>query len=388
MDFRLSEETEQLRADVREFLEEQITDELEERLYRTGVSHDPDFTKALAAKGWAAPGWPAEWGGQGRDKIEQTVIHEELRVVDAPTYGIGTTAMVAAVIREVGTDAQREAILPKALSGEIVIALGFTEPEAGSDVAAAACRAVRDGDDWVIDGQKMFTTNAQIADYVFLLARTNLDVPKHKGLTMFLVPMHQPGVEVQGVITMSGERTNISFYNDVHVSDEWRIGEVDGGWTTMGVALGLEHGSAFGPALARLLGAAEEWAKEATDIDGRPRIEDPDVREVLGRTAASMEVSRLLMRRTAWAAVAGVDVPAPGPMAKLLSSEALERRAEEMVDVMGPDALRSYFDPTAPVNGLVEYLLRFSLGTTIYAGTSEVHRNMIAQRALGLPRPR
>jgi alkylation response protein AidB-like acyl-CoA dehydrogenase len=234
----------------------------------------------------------------------------------------------------------------------------------------------------------MFTTNAQIADYVFLLARTNLDVPKHKGLTMFLVPMNQPGVEVQGVVTMSGERTNISFYNDVRVSDEWRIGEIDGGWATMGVALGLEHGSAFGPALARLLGAAEEWAREATDFDGRPRIEDPDVREVLGRTAASMEVSRLLMRRTAWAADAGVEVPAPGPMAKLLSSEALERRAEELVDVMGPDALRSYFEPTAPVNGLIEYLLRFSLGTTIYAGTSEVHRNMIAQRALGLPRPR
>jgi alkylation response protein AidB-like acyl-CoA dehydrogenase len=388
MDFRLSEETEELRADVREFLEEQITEELEERLYRSGVSHDLDFTRALAAKGWAAPGWPTEWGGQGRNKIETTVIHEELRVVDAPTYGIGTTAMVAAVIREVGTDAQREAILPKALSGEIVIALGFTEPEAGSDVAAAACRAVRDGDDWVVDGQKMFTTNAQIADYVFLLARTNLDVPKHKGLTMFLVPMDQPGVEVQGVVTMSGERTNISFYNDVRVSDEWRIGEVDGGWATMGVALGLEHGSAFGPALARLLGAAEEWAREATDFDGRPRIEDPDVREVLGRTAASMEVSRLLMRRTAWAADAGVEVPAPGPMAKLLSSEALERRAEELVDVMGPDALRSYFEPTAPVNGLIEYLLRFSLGTTIYAGTSEVHRNMIAQRALGLPRPR
>jgi 3-oxocholest-4-en-26-oyl-CoA dehydrogenase alpha subunit len=388
MDFRLGDETEQLRADVREFLEEHVTDELEERLYRSGVSHDPDFTRALAAKGWAAPGWPKEWGGQGRNQIESTVIHEELRVVDAPTYGIGTTAMVSAVIREVGTDAQRDAILPKALSGEIVIALGFTEPEAGSDVAAAACRAVRDGDDWVIDGQKMFTTNAQIADYVFLLARTNLDVPKHKGLTMFLVPMDQPGVEVQGVVTMSGERTNISFYNDVHVSDAWRIGEVDGGWATMGVALGLEHGSAFGPALARLLGAAEEWAQDATDLDGRPRIDDPDVREVLGRTATSMEVSRLLQRRTAWAKVAGAEVPAAGPMAKLVSSEALERRAEEMVDVMGPDALRSYFEPTAPANGLVEYLLRFSLGTTIYAGTSEVHRNMIAQRALGLPRPR
>jgi 3-oxocholest-4-en-26-oyl-CoA dehydrogenase alpha subunit len=112
------------------------------------------------------------------------------------------------------------------------------------------------------------------------------------------------------------------------------------------------------------------------------------VREALGRTATSMEVSRLMQRRTAWAAVSGTDVPAAGPMAKLLSSEALERRAEEMVDVIGPDALRSYFEPTAPVNGLVEYLLRFSLGTTIYAGTSEVHRNMIAQRALGLPRPR
>jgi alkylation response protein AidB-like acyl-CoA dehydrogenase len=388
MDFRLGQSNDELRDEIRTFLDEHMTPELEERIYRTGVSHDDAFTQALVDAGWQAPGWPREWGGQDRDPLEMTAIHEELRIADAPTYGNGTTLMVAAVIREVGTNQQRDEIIPRALRGEIVIALGFTEPEAGSDVAAAVCRATRDGDGWIIDGQKMFTTNAHLADYVFLLARTNPDVAKHKGLTMFLVPMDQPGVEVQPVITMSGERTNISFYNDVRVSDAWRIGDVDGGWATMGVALGFEHGSAFGPAIARLLRGAERWARETVDIDGRPRIEDPDVREVLGRTATSMEVSRLLQRRTAWAAREGIDLPAPGPMAKLLSSEALERRAEEVVDVMGPDALRSYFDPTAPANGVVEHMLRFSLGTTIYAGTSEVHRNMIAQRALGLPRPR
>jgi alkylation response protein AidB-like acyl-CoA dehydrogenase len=388
MDFRLGDDTEAFRAEVREFLDEHMTHELEERTYRTGVSHDDEFTHALKARGWLAPGWPVELGGGGLDPIEMLTLHEELRLVDAPTYGIGTTMMVAAVIREVGTDAQKAAIIPRALAGDIVMVLGFTEPEAGSDVAAAATKAVRDGDDWIINGQKMFTTNAQVGDYVFLLARTNPDVPKHRGLTMFLVPLDQAGVEVQPVITMSGERTNITFYNDVRVSDEWRIGDVDGGWATLGVALALEHGSGFGSAIERLLVGAEAWAGEATDDEGRARIDDVDVREELARTATAKEVARLLQRRSAWMAHEGLSMTVEGPMSKLFSSEALEDRAEAVLAVMGSDGLRSYFDPTAPVNGVVEHMRRFSLGTTIYAGTSEVHRNMIAQRGLGLPRPR
>ncbi|MGZ4692331.1 MAG: acyl-CoA dehydrogenase family protein [Acidimicrobiales bacterium] len=386
MDFRLGESTEAFRAEIVEFLEEQMTVELEEKLYRTGVSNDEDFTRALVDRGLIAPGWPVEWGGQGRDPIESLVYSEEVQRYDAPTYGIGTTMAVARVIRAVGTDAQKAEILPRALRGEIIICLGFSEPESGSDVAAAKTRAVRDGDEWVINGQKMFTTNAHIGDYVFLLARTNPDVPKHKGLTMFLVPLKHPGVEVQAVFTMSGERTNITYYSDVRIPDASRIGDVDGGWRVMTVSLQDEHSAGFGSRIASLLGNTEAWAAEATDAEGNPRLDDVDVRGRLGRAATELEVSRLLQRRSAWMAEEGVVPEAEGPMSKLFSSEALERIAQDFSEMVGADALRSYFDPTAPRGGRIEHSLRFSVGTTIYAGTSEVQRNIIAQRGLGLPR--
>ncbi|HKY16724.1 MAG TPA: acyl-CoA dehydrogenase family protein [Microthrixaceae bacterium] len=386
MDFRISEVAEELRSEVQAFLEEQITEELEERVYRTGVSHDEGFSHALSEQGWMAPGWPVELGGQGRGPLETLALHEELRFVDAPTYAIGTSMMVATVVREAGTEEQQRELIPKVLAGDIVIVLGFTEPEVGSDLAAASCKAVRDGDQWVINGQKMFTTNAHVADYVFLVTRTNTEVPKHKGITMFVVPMDQAGVEVQAVYTLSGERTNIVFFNDVHVDDAWRIGDVDRGWETLTVALAAEHGAAFSPAIRRLLASIETWATETRTRGGTP-LDDPDVRELVGRTATSFEVSQLLQRRVAWMGAEDIPVErAESSMAKLFSSEALEARAQEACETVGPDALRSYFDPTAPVNGMIEHLRRFSLGTTIYAGTSEVHRNMIAQRGLGLPR--
>jgi alkylation response protein AidB-like acyl-CoA dehydrogenase len=386
IDFRLGASTEEFRAEIREFLAAELTAELEERIYRSGVNHDPEFSAALDERGWIAPQWPVDLGGQGRDPIEMLVLHEELRMADAPTYGIGTTNITATVIRAVGTEEQQRELLPRAGSGKIVMVLGFTEPEAGSDLAAVTTKAVRDGDDWVIDGQKMFTTNAQIGDYAFLLARTDPDAPKHEGLTMFLVPLDQPGVEVQAVYTLSGERTNITFYNGVRVEDRWRLGEVDQGWRTLTVALAAEHAAGFGSGIERLLTAFERWASEALDDDGRPRIEAPDVQLAVGRAAGDLAVSRLLQRRVAWCRVEGIEAPAAGPMSKLFSSEALEARAQEITEVMGPDALRSYFDPTAPEHGVIEHMLRFSLGTTIYGGTSEVHRNMIAQRGLGLPR--
>jgi alkylation response protein AidB-like acyl-CoA dehydrogenase len=386
MDFRLGDDADTFRAEVRAFLEDHITPELEEELYRSGVSNDEGFTKALAENHWLALTWPTELGGQGRPPIQQLVYQEEMQRADAPNYGIGTTMMVAKIIHKLGTDQQREEILRPALAGEIIICLGFSEPEAGSDVAAAKTRAVRDGDEWVIDGQKMFTTNAHIGDYVFLLARTNPDVPQHKGLTTFLVPLKHPGVEVQAVYTMSGERTNITYYNEVRIPDAWRIGDVDGGWRVMMVSLQDEHSTGFGARILRLLEDAEAWAREATDPHGTPRIDDPEVRRRLGRAATELEVARLLHRRSAWMAEEGIVPEAEGPMSKLFSSEALERTAQDLTEVIGPDALRSYFDPTAPRGGRIEHMLRFSLGTTIYAGTSEVQRNIIAQRGLGLPR--
>jgi alkylation response protein AidB-like acyl-CoA dehydrogenase len=386
VDFRLGAKSDAFRAEVKTFLDENMTLELEEKLYRTGVSHDEEFTRKLAERGWLAPGWPEEWGGQGRDHFETMAWRDELQKAGAPTYGFGTTMMAAKIVNLIGTDYQKQEILPKALRGEIIIVLGFSEPEAGSDVAAAQTRAVRDGDEWIVNGQKMFTTNGHLADYAFLLARTNTEVAKHKGLTMFLVPMKQEGVEVQAVYTLSGERTNITYLTDVRVPDALRLGEVDGGWAVLTKSLQDEHSAGFAGRMDELVRNAEAWAREATDGGARPRIDDRDVRVRLGRAATELEVSYLLQRRSVWMAEEGIVPEAEGPMSKLFGSEALERIAQDLTEMVGPDALRSYFDPTAPQGGRIEHSLRFSLGTTIYAGTSEVQRNIIAQRGLGLPR--
>jgi alkylation response protein AidB-like acyl-CoA dehydrogenase len=297
-----------------------------------------------------------------------------------------TTRMVASIIRSVGTQAMQDQILPGAMKGDITIALGFTEPECGSDVAAATTRAVRDGDEWVINGSKMFTTNGHIADFVFLLARTSPDKPKHKGLTMFLVPLDTDGFEAQAVRTLSGERTNITFYSDVRIGDEWRIGDVDGGWQVLGLSLQEEHASGWGPHISRLLHHAEQWAATALTEDGSPPLSKTDVRRRIARVAMEDEVARLLQRRCVWMSEEGQVPVAEGPMSKVFSTEALVRASQDIVELVGPDAVRSYFEPTAPEQGRFEHLMRFSLGTTIYAGTSEVQRSIIAQRGLGLPR--
>ena len=385
MDFALGDDIEALHAAARAFLDEQMTPELEEHLYRTGDSYDAGFAAALRERGWLAAGWSDD-GAVAHDPLEHQALREEQHRADAPVYATGTTMLVSRALLKVGTEAQQAEILPRALRGEILIVLGFSEPEAGSDVANAQTRAVRDGDEWVINGSKMFTTNAHIADYVFLLTRTNPDVAKHKGLTTFLVPMKQAGVEVQAVRTVSGERTNITYYNDVRVDDRWRIGDVDGGWRVMMTALQDEHSGGYGGRIVRLLEETEGWARETTGPDGRPALTDPDVRERLARAATEAEVSLLLERRASWMAQQGLVPEAEGPMAKLFSSEALVRAAQDLCEVVGPDALRSYFEPTAPRGGRIEHMQRFSLGTTIYAGTSEIQRNIIATRGLGLPR--
>ena len=385
MHFQLDADTAAYRDEVRAHLQGVLTAEFEERIYRSGVSHDEEFAKGLVAKGYFAPGWPVEFGGQNRNAWDDQVVKEELMRFDAPVYLSETTRMVASIIREIGTPALKDRIVPGAINGDITIAFGFTEPECGSDVAAAATKAVRDGDDWVINGSKMFTTNGHIADFVFLLARTSPEKPKHQGLTMFLVPRDSNGFEAQAVWTLSGERTNITFYSDVRVGDEWRVGEVDGGWQVLGLSLRDEHASGWGPHLIRLLQHAEHWATTSSDDGSRP-IANADIRRRLARVAIEAEVSTLLQRRCVWMLEHGEMPVAEGSMSKVFSTEALERASQDVVELVGADGLRSYLDPTAPERGRIEHSLRFSLGTTIYAGTSEVHRTIIAQRGLGLPR--
>lgn len=383
MRLRLAPELERFQAEVHDHVTSAMTPELEKTIYTTGVFHDADFTRGLAEKGWYASDLS---DGDRLSPFQTQILIAELHRADAPMYLGETTRMVASVIRQVGTPFLQERVLEGVAKGDITIALGFSEPECGSDVAAAATKAVPDGDDWVLNGSKMFTTNGHIADYVFLLARTDPSAPKHKGLTMFLVPTDSDGFEAQAVWTLSGERTNITFYSDLRITDRWRVGEVNAGWQVLLVALEDEHASGWGPHIGRLLHHAEAWAAEAVDASGTPRINDPDVRRRLARVAIEVEVASLLLYRCAWLDETGQKSTAEGPMSKLFSTEALERASQDVNEMVGPDALRSHFEPTAPQNGQLQQIMRFSLGTTIYAGTSEVQRTIIAQRGLGLPR--
>lgn len=386
MHFQLEPNTAAYRDEVRDHLRAVLTPEVEERLYRSGVAHDDTFARGLVDKGHFAPDWPTEFGGQDRGVWDAQMLKEQMMRFDAPVYLSETTRMVAAIIRDIGTADLKERILPGALNGDLTIALGFTEPECGSDVAAAVTKAVRQDSDWVINGSKMFTTNGHIADYVFLLARTDPTMPKHQGLTMFLVPCRSTGFEAQPVWTLSGERTNVTFYSNVRIGDEWRVGEVNGGWQVLGLSLRDEHASGWGPHLARLLEHAEQWAGSPASPGEAPRIQDPDVRRRIARVAMETEVATLLQRRCVWMTATGRIPVAEGSMSKVFSTEALERASQDLLELVGPDGLRSYLEPTAPERGRFDHTLRFAVGTTIYAGTSEVHRTVIAQRGLGLPR--
>ena len=386
-DFRLGADVEAFRDEVAAFLDIHVTDEVIERAHTTGTIHDWGLHEAMAAQGWISAGWPAEYGGGGRSPLEMNVLSEQMYLSGAPVDGIGVASLVAHTILLEGTEWQKTTIVPEILSGDKICCLGYSEPESGSDVAACATKAVRDGDTWQIDGSKMFTTLAHEASYVFLLTRTNPDVPKHKGLTMFVIPMDTPGIEIAPVHTMGGERTNLTYYDGVRVDDKYRVGAVDGGWGVMMTALVFERNSAWYGEAVRLLDHAVTWAATTPALSGRgTMLADPLVRERLARAAIGNEVANLLGWRAAWLASIGTLPSVEGTMAKLFTTEHYQRAASDLADLLGADGVRRHGDPRAPAEGWIEATERHCQVTTIYGGTSEVLRGVIAQRGLGLPR--
>jgi alkylation response protein AidB-like acyl-CoA dehydrogenase len=388
MEFRLGERSDAFREEVRGFLREHFRPDMVDEAHDTGTAHVWELYRALGAQGWIAASWPEEYGGQGRDPFEMTAMRDELRLAGVPTDGLGQSVIVGRTIRAVGSEEQKQMFLPPFLAGEIIFALGYTEPDSGSDVAAAKTRAVRDGDDWVIDGQKMFTTLAHEAAYVLLLTRTNPDVPKHRGLTMFLVPLDAPGVEIHPVHTMGGERTNATFYTGVRVPDAYRVGDVDGGWDVMTVALTFERGGFALSEADRVWQQTVDWASSTRRPDGTRVIDDPLVRERLATMRIDNEVARLLALRCSYVAASGGLPGVEGSMHKLWYAEAMTADASELVDMLGAEGVLARGEPDAPVDGWVEHLYRHAAVTTIYGGTSEVQRSIIAERGLGLPRSR
>jgi alkylation response protein AidB-like acyl-CoA dehydrogenase len=378
-------EAEAVRPVVRQFFEEQITPEIRARMHFSWDGHDWELQRMLADAGLLFPTWPHEYGGQERGPWEVAVIGEEFEHAGVTRHAIGTTFMIAETVRRFGSEELKLEVLPRIARGEAVCSLGYTEPQSGSDVAAAQTRAVRDGDHWIINGQKMFTSGAHLAQYVFLLTRTDPAAAKHKGLTMFLVPLDTPGIEIRPIHTLSDERTNATFYEDVHVPDLYRVGPVNGGWAVIHHALDLEHGggiSAAGGEHRALVEAAAAWAR------ANGRWSDPRVRERLGFVATRAEVARAIGFESAWRGVEGLPDQGEGAMRKLFMAEAWIEDAADMMDLCAPDSILKEDVDGAVGRGNVELAYRLSTALSIYGGSSEIMRSIIAQLALGLPRSR
>jgi alkylation response protein AidB-like acyl-CoA dehydrogenase len=378
MDFELPPPTQEYRRLIKELIAETVTPEEIALQHDSGTFNCAPLNRALAEHGLIERVVPGLGIG---DPIELWMLFNELEKAAAPMDGLGVAVMIAGVINHVGTAWQKEQVLPSILAGEALVCMGLSEPDNGSDLAAAKTRAVRDGDGWLINGAKMWTTMAHEARWLILLTRTDLDASKHRGLTMFLLPMDTPGITVEAVHTMGNERTNATFYDDVRVGDEWVLGEVNGGWNVLGVALAFERGVMGGtnPAVP-LLRRFAAWARESGVID------DPIARERMARVAIDNEVASLLTQRTASIAAKGGLPGLEGSMVKVFASEAYVKAAHWFQELAGPQGLLQVHEPRSAADGWIEADARHAPVTTIQGGTSEINRNNIAERHLGLPR--
>ncbi|MES2320754.1 MAG: acyl-CoA dehydrogenase family protein [Pseudomonadota bacterium] len=372
-------------AEVRAFFNANLDDELRRHAHHSVAGYHAGFQRKLADAGLLFPHWPAEFGGRAKSPFDMAALGEVFEEFNWQRITGPITNQVAQIVMRFGGDAVKDEVLPRFASGEALSCLGFTEPSCGSDVFAAKTRAVRDGDDWVIDGQKIFTTAANLAHYIFLLVRTGAEVPKHAGLTLFLVPMDTPGIEVQAVHTMQDERTNITYLSQVRVPDRYRIGPVDGGAGVMAATLELEHGGdQYRISYANMYRHAVHWA-QTTMRDGKPMLDNPDIRARLARVAVHTTIARALCYRCIWATAEQIPGRATfGPMSKLFSTERYHADASDLMDMAAPWSLFASSDGL----GHVEIGYRQSIGMTIYGGTSEIHRSLIAEQGLGMPRSR
>ncbi len=384
IDFDLGEEASALAAEMNAFFEKNMTAEMREAAHYSWEGHNPELHKKLAEAGLLFLGWTKEMGGRGVPPYAQSAAADIWEKHNYTTFAANVTQLVGAMIHRFGSDELKEQVLSKIISGEAICSLGYSEPGSGSDVFAAQCRATQDGNGWRIDGTKMFTSGADIADYVLMLTRTDPNAPKkHQGLTMFIVPINAEGVTIQPVHTFQDERTNITFYDGVKIPDSYRLGPVDAGVKVMSVGLELEHGGGFSKPLRAMLQSAEKFCRDL-DKNGARLIDEPQAQARVARTACDLMISGLLAFRSLWASEAKKPNLAYGPMTKLYSSEKFRVNAADLIDLAAPRSLSKREGPA----GFINQCYRHSQGTTIYGGTSEVHRSMIAERALGMPRTR
>ncbi len=346
---------------------------------------DPQFALDIGKTGWIGLGWPKQFGGQARSSQEQLGFIETMERGEAPRIG---AAIQANALMMFGTPRQQRKYLPEILRGEAMHGMGYSEPQAGSDLAALRTTAVRDGNEWVINGQKIWTTTWW-GKYMFLAARTDPQAkPPHAGISMFIVPMEAPGITIQPATTMyDGSFANI-FYDNVRIPLENLVGEVNGGWKVLTGALAFERGLVGGGIVLRVAHAFEQLRRHVMAEQGAagPLCDDPIVRDRIAAIASEIEVGRQLMMHCAELAADGITPPEYGAISKVFSGELMERFGEAALDILGMRAALSEQMPGAIDNGRFEQNLRHSLMWVISIGTNEIQRSLIAQRGLGLPR--
>jgi alkylation response protein AidB-like acyl-CoA dehydrogenase len=383
VDFDLGEDAHALARETEAFFEQRMTPELKAKAHFSFDGHDAGFHRELAEAGLLMPDRPPELNGRGAGPYATAASRDVWEDHSWSTHAVGVVDIVAHMIQRFGSDDLKAEVLQQLIRGEKICSLGYTEPGGGSDVFAGRTKATPDGNGWRIDGQKMFTSGANISDYIILLARTDPDAPKHKGITLFIVPTKAPGVTVHAVHTWQDERTNVTYYDGVRIPDSYRLGEVNGGTKVMSAALEIEHAGGYAKTMERLHAAGEAMCRELSR-EGRPLIEDPTAQTRVAKVYVQAQLSRVLMDRALWAAAEKKNVPAAGPMARVQSAEAFLECARDLLDLGAPDTLSKREGPLSYIN----QCYRHAHATRIYGGTQEVHRSMIAERYLGLPRTR
>lgn len=389
MDFRFSEKEEAFRQEIRDWLKENMPQDWDaERSRDENINVYREFARRLAKKRWVAPHWPREYGGLGLSVIEQLIFNEEMAYANAPigysSIGVGWAGPTIIVY---GTEEQKKRHLSAITNAETMWCQGFSEPNAGSDLANLSTRAVKDGDDYIINGQKIWTSGAHYADWMILLARTDPEAPKHKGISYFLVDTKTPGITIRPLIDMMGNHGfNEVYFENVRVPKDCLLGEENRGWYMATTTLDFERSSIGGAVGARRM--LEDLVRYATETraNGHRLIDEVRVRTRLAEAAVEAEIGRLLSYRVATLQARGIVPNYESSIAKLFNTDMQLRMAITGLEIMG---LYGQLEPKSkwvPLRGRFERQYMWQTGMSVGGGTPEIQRNIIAIRGLGLPR--
>jgi alkylation response protein AidB-like acyl-CoA dehydrogenase len=389
MEYGWTPEVETFRQEVRAFIGGVKTPELEAEMAdpeSAAMRGGPLLRKIreqVEANGWLKMTWPVEFGGQGKSPWYQFVLADEFTAAGIP-FGRGTASMIGPAIQRFGSEEQKAKYLPPIWSGDMTLALGYSEPNAGTDLASLETLAVKDGDEWVINGQKLWTSGAHVSTHVWLAARTDPSAPKHRGVSMFIVPLDAPGVSVRPIWTMGGVRTNETFYEDVRVPNDALIGEPGRGWYILANALDFERVAiGDGGVLNKQFGRLVHHLR----TEEPQKLADPVVRHRLAEAELNLEVMRALILTNASIVARGDTPTMEASMSKVWTTELRYTLGSLGVDLLGRDGVLSRESgDEAPINGEFDVAYRASPFLRFGGGTNEVQRDIIARRGLGLPR--